>query len=71
MEDLPGSTRHVVSVHLLLRREQAESLAAVECRHPDVIREVVLGVHHLYTRAMLTRRSFRVSAKGNKIIRGA
>lgn len=47
MEDVPGGAGHVVSVHLLLRGEQAESLAAVQCRDPDVIREVVLGVHHL------------------------
>lgn len=47
VDHVPGSAGHVVSVHLLLRREQAESLAAVECRDPDIVREVVLGVHHL------------------------
>lgn len=45
--DLPSGTWHVVGVHLLLRGKQTEGLGAVKCRDPDVIWEVVLGVHHL------------------------
>lgn len=37
-----------MSVHLLLRRKQAEGFAAVERRHAHVVGEVILRVHHLH-----------------------
>lgn len=55
-----------MGVHLLLRGKQAEGLAAVQCRDPNVIWEVVLGVHHLQTLVMLTIRGFSVRGRGGR-----
>lgn len=46
--NLPSSPWHVMCIHLLLWWKQTEGLSAVERRYADIIRQVVLRVHHLH-----------------------